>query len=311
MHRYTNRVDKKISNLMAALQPSVPRKPSKTHEPVRPPKDQLSQTKVEDDLHVRVHKVRAHLLSMTRTLKTVKTDKIALPIHNAHPPVSWPRCLLPICVISMRPMRMLTLWSRVGPWAHLFNLFPATDGTDMDVNQLKQAGLVSPQNNIDRELRRGEVGCYHSHYRVWQHTLDKRLHSCVILEDDVDLSHADGASMLKRIGPAWKETNGTQWDVLFWAQHPRAEPNNSLPVTLASGQRSVCWSLVQQWPGCFFYMVSLQGARKLLQHALPMREPVDDYIARLSREGKVVAWALRPSLCSYRTEEVSDTMGIV
>ena len=76
----------------------------------------------------------------------------------------------PVYVISMRP----EFWARIEAQGRNIGLplqrWEATDGKSIDLAAWKRDGLFEPPlNPAERQMTRGELGCSHSHQRIWSH----------------------------------------------------------------------------------------------------------------------------------------------
>jgi glycosyl transferase family 25 len=114
-------------------------------------------------------------------------------------------------------------------------------------------------------LAPGEIACYISHIRSWEHLLASDWSHAVILEDDVELA-PHFRSVVDRIA-ALPES----WDVIkLGAGSPKPVIRR---VPLPTGESLCAYSKV---PNCTHAQaISRQGARKLLGFARPFGRPVD------------------------------------
>ena len=61
-----------------------------------------------------------------------------------------------------------------------FEFFDAIDGATIDVEDLHQRGIL-----LDKELGRGEIGCFLSHREVWKIAAQRHYEKILIFEDDI------------------------------------------------------------------------------------------------------------------------------
>jgi len=153
---------------------------------------------------------------------------------------------------------------------------------------------------VEYEFSPGERGCAHSHYCMWKRVAEME-GPMLILEDDVqlDFERTDGSRMS---GEVFKErlANGMQAaadkeaDVLYlgWSgfrdgnyKHLKAPRGKKSPVVRKA---EYVWTTVAYvlWPA---------GAKKLLDRAQPMNQPVDNFMGWESREGRLSSWVLLDS----------------
>lgn len=67
--------------------------------------------------------------------------------------------------------------------------FPAVDGNELNDKLLEEIGIKSLVGYADpyhnRPMTTGEIGCFLSHYYIWQTMVDHQLQEVLILEDDI------------------------------------------------------------------------------------------------------------------------------
>ncbi|HWW55684.1 MAG TPA: glycosyltransferase family 25 protein [Sphingopyxis sp.] len=128
------------------------------------------------------------------------------------------------------------------------------------------------RRNKGRPMSKGEIGCYASHFSIWQDMIARGVAQAIILEDDtvVDWAyleplartdlHAEGIDYLRLYAkrPTWQRV--VRRDFL---QHSRAIVEL---VGLAYGTQG--------------YAITLDGARRLVAHCRIVRRPIDDEMDR-------------------------------
>jgi glycosyl transferase family 25 len=128
------------------------------------------------------------------------------------------------------------------------------------------------RRNKGRAMSKGEIGCYASHFSIWQDMVDRGVRQAIVLEDDtvVDWAyleplartdlHAEGIDYLRLYAkrPTWQRV--VRRDFL---QHSRAVVEL---VGLAYGTQG--------------YAITLAGARRLVEHCRTVRRPIDDEMDR-------------------------------
>ncbi|CCQ12671.1 glycosyl transferase, family 25 [Pseudoalteromonas luteoviolacea B = ATCC 29581] len=114
-----------------------------------------------------------------------------------------------------------------------------------------------------RPLTPGEIGCYISHFKIWQALVEQNQPYCVVLEDDLTIeSHL--AEVLALI-PKLKS-----WDMIKLSDD-RANPFIN---QLSLSEAFTLGNYLKVPNGCQGYVISLEGAKKLLQRK-PFFRPVD------------------------------------
>ncbi|WP_374262415.1 glycosyltransferase family 25 protein [Zoogloea sp.] len=156
-------------------------------------------------------------------------------------------------------------------------ILPAVEGARVD--------RASLGPDAEPGLSNGEVGCYLSHVRFWQTVVERRLPHAIILEDDVICSPT-----LMRVADEIAALD-LPWDAVRLSA---LQPIRGIPLlTLSGGERLI---LPNKHPsGTQAYMVSLAGARRLLDAIAVPKGPIDDTLDRYWRFGLCVP-VLSPSV---------------
>ena len=212
---------------------------------------------------------------------------------------------LPAYVITLRPER-LALFEDDCRALKCLNVVPATDGRDIDLDAWEREGLVSAKgefafaNDHIRPLRRGELGCFRSHHRVWQRLVDEDVECALVFEDDAVVP--DAATLNTAIEEAMRLG---EWDIAYLSHNWHG------PSPLEVGEPCLTWT--RSWAHTSFqqthaYLVTQRGARRLLEFAVPFRLPVDAYM--VCRQDLVV-WCAPDHLVVNPRDSVSDTTVIV
>jgi len=173
---------------------------------------------------------------------------------------------LPIFVINMKSSA--ERWQKTHSRLHSLGLecvrFEATVGKSLSEAE------ISTWYDADANLRKhhrnmtpGEIGCYISHMRVWQHIHNKNIPAAIILEDDLIIEE----HLSKTIDQLNMLNN---WDMIKLSDN-RANPfiesfTLATPLTLGN--------YFKVPNGTQGYAISLSGTKKLLQRK-PFFRPVD------------------------------------
>uniref|UniRef100_A0A7N9AN53 procollagen galactosyltransferase n=1 Tax=Mastacembelus armatus TaxID=205130 RepID=A0A7N9AN53_9TELE len=152
----------------------------------------------------------------------------------------------------------------------------AVDGKAMNVSEIHALGIHMLPGYSDpyhgRPLTKGELGCFLSHYNVWKEIVEQRLHTSLVIEDDLRFEVFFKRRLMNLMREV--ENEGLDWDLIYIGRkrmqidHPeKAVPNIH---NLVEADYSY-WTLG--------YMMSLQGAEKLLK-AEPLKRvlPVDEFL---------------------------------
>ncbi|XP_023677671.1 procollagen galactosyltransferase 1 [Paramormyrops kingsleyae] len=155
-------------------------------------------------------------------------------------------------------------------------VFPAVDGKALNASQIQALGIHMLAGYSDpyhgRPLTRGEMGCFLSHYSVWQEIVDRGLEVSVVIEDDLRFEVFFKRRLQNLMLEVKKE--GLDWDLIYIGRKRMQveRPEKAVPNihNLVEADYSY-WTLG--------YVMSLQGAKKLLK-AEPLKRmlPVDEFL---------------------------------
>ena len=178
---------------------------------------------------------------------------------------------LPIFVISLARAegRRAAMRARLDKLGADYEIVDAVDGAaltpaDYGDNILRRDKF---RRKFGREILDGEIGCYLSHYRLWQRMVTEKIPSALVLEDDADwdedlLAVADDIDNLD-----WS------WGVVLFSAKQRKVPGRILEETIGDNRKLLlCGRRVATAAG---YVISQMGAWALLQHCREITAPID------------------------------------
>ncbi|XP_033927849.1 procollagen galactosyltransferase 1 isoform X2 [Melopsittacus undulatus] len=174
---------------------------------------------------------------------------------------------------SERRARMLrTLWEQ----EISCKLVEAVDGKAMNSSEVEALGIRMLPGYRDpyhgRPLTKGELGCFLSHYRVWQEILARGLGKSVVFEDDLRFEIFFKRRLMTLMQEL--EAEGIPWDLIYIG---RKRMQVERPEKAVPGVRNLVEADYSYWT--LGYVLSLRGARKLLA-AEPLAKmlPVDEFL---------------------------------
>lgn len=142
----------------------------------------------------------------------------------------------------------------------------------VNIGQYKKDSSQSVQQ-LGRELSNGEIGCILSHQSIYREMIKKSMPYALILEDDVDLN-ADVVELCKKV-----ELESLECDTLLLGYHGKTREqlllNASYMKTLNKSTK--VYKLNELAYGAYGYIISLQGAVKLLEQSSTFILPIDHY----------------------------------
>lgn len=129
------------------------------------------------------------------------------------------------------------------------------------------------QRNVGREVMPGEVGCYHSHLKVWKALASSGADIGLVLEDDVVF----GPDFCRAVNAALGDTE--KWDILK-LNHIRAK----FPIRLGRVDKWMFCHCIGPLTGTGAYLIKADVADGLTKCFLPISRPIDHQIDLLHRE---------------------------
>lgn len=151
------------------------------------------------------------------------------------------------------------------------------EAVDASKGEHLKVSRYSPKRALwlrSRYMTPGEIGCFASHYLLWQRCA-AGTEPMVIIEDDVSIE------------PGFARALGLAEETIGDLDFVRLAGLNDVP-TVAIGPRRSGYRIVGLLKGASgtqCYAISPEGARKLLAKADRWIEPVDDYIDRFWTHG--------------------------
>ena len=155
-----------------------------------------------------------------------------------------------------------------------YEMLEAVDGRQLNDSYLAELGVKMLPGWRDpwgsRPITNGEIGCFLSHYFIWERVLQENLSSVIVLEDDIRFL----PQFRKRFYAVAGEVRqlAADWDLVYLGRKRlvRGEP-------LLKGARWVVRPAYTYWT--VGYMISSRGAGKLIaQDPLKRMMAVDEYL---------------------------------
>ncbi|XP_050448494.1 glycosyltransferase 25 family member [Cataglyphis hispanica] len=183
-----------------------------------------------------------------------------------------------------RRSRMHRLFDELGIRAEIID---AVDGRILNESSLQKWGVMPMPGYSDpyykRPMTMGEIGCFLSHYSIWQKVLEHGYKSVMVLEDDVRFE----PFFRQKVNYVLAELSylGIEWDLVYIGRK-RLETSES-PV---EGSKVLLHAAYSYWT--LGYILSESGAKKLID-AMPLGKlvPVDEYLPILSDTHPNEQWA--------------------
>ena len=196
--------------------------------------------------------------------------------------IAWPTELAQgnVYVITIRTDRWNRMRTRLGNWAKYVKRFQGTNGNTINARSWyneKKLGL--------KHMKRGRIGCYDSHVRVWKTIQQTAVPFALVLEDDADFGYS--SHLISRIQGAIRTLGSHAWDVLLLGHYN----DRKYKPGLGNGI-----SRATKWQPMHAYLISQTGVKKLLKNAMPIRHALDVYVGSQMAKG-LIMYRMEPRLC--------------
>ncbi|XP_055383197.1 glycosyltransferase 25 family member-like [Condylostylus longicornis] len=176
--------------------------------------------------------------------------------------------------LNRRPERKHKMELQFREMGLIVERFEATDGREIKFDDLESMGVKILPNYEDPILRRkikiGEIGCFLSHYKIWEKIIELGQKEVLIFEDDVRFFPFFRTKAFHLIEEARKTAN---WDILYLGRKPLNLENEKW----ANSDKTLIYPGWTYWN--LGYAVTLECAKKLVA-AKPLEKmlPVDEFI---------------------------------
>ena len=172
-----------------------------------------------------------------------------------------------------------------------FERFEGINGKLLDIKNDNRVSLRTKRNILYQKRRDhedldtpGGVGCYLSHYMCWKKFLDTDKEKLLILEDDAEIPD----DFLEKLMNAMEDLN--QEDIKrpdIWMLAKPFAGTWVRALEIGSPTYSKNWSYDYMAP-LTGYILTRQGAKILIDNAIPIDGHVDHYMRRCSQMGMLV-----------------------
>lgn len=150
-------------------------------------------------------------------------------------------------------------------------IWKAVDGKELSEEFLVSKNIKAIDGYMDpyhkRPMTYGEIGCFLSHYRVWEDMIANNMSKAIVLEDDVRFER----DFKNRWQRALTRFDASSYDFLYLGRKIQHPNNESLVDELFARPYYSYWTIG--------YMITLRGALKLTA-AQPLSKliPVDEFL---------------------------------
>ena len=149
-----------------------------------------------------------------------------------------------------------------------YDIADAVDGNDdLSPFDAQLQNLGDCEKRLGVKFDAGSVGCYLSHYRLWEKIANDNIPAAVILEDDAQLGKDFMQAAAAAAHCKW------EWDVILLHADGRRGGGMRVLSSLDDGRELVQYQ--RHHYATAAYLVSLSGAKKLRDYCRRLRLPID------------------------------------
>ena len=163
-----------------------------------------------------------------------------------------------------------------------YRVYKAINGNVIDINKLVFEGIGNSYEPIvkirDNLMSQQQYACFMSHLNIWEIFLQTQRNYCVVLGDNIKLTNNFKIKLAKVL----EDLNDTNLDGVLLSdasicQQQFSEKCNSYYVDYPTIIHPVYLG-----KSCPAYILTREGARKLINHTIPISMPVDTFFNQLN-----------------------------
>lgn len=216
----------------------------------------------------------------------VKVEKVKTYIINMKSAVSRREYMLDIC-------------SKYKNFLDI-EFFEAINGHNLEDDVIYEK--YNPQKSIKfigRPLKKGEIGCILSHIEIYKRIIENNIKYALILEDDIILDD----NLANEINSIFSYPKN--WDVVLYGHYSYYLNNREIPSPVSIWNKykregnSTLYRLTGFGYGTHGYLISQNGAKKLLKELSEYYAPIDYYT---SNTKKFNVFAILPTIIKVNTK---------
>ncbi|VDN02504.1 unnamed protein product [Thelazia callipaeda] len=167
-----------------------------------------------------------------------------------------------------------------------YTFWEATDGSNLDAEPLYSEVEFLPEFEdpfTGRPMTTGEIGCFISHYRIWQEVVAKKLSRVLVFEDDLRF-HVNTTDFLAELLQDL-DSSKIDWDLIYLGRKIlRGDDERWLP-----NHRHLTTVSYSYWT--LGYLLSQNGAQKFIRgNPLKKLLPVDEYMPIMYNKHPNTTW---------------------
>jgi GR25 family glycosyltransferase involved in LPS biosynthesis len=160
-----------------------------------------------------------------------------------------------------------------------YEIYKAVDGKELSETEINKLLSITSLHSLNVEANnhknirtKGAIGCYLSHYNLWNEMIKRNYDNILIIEDDVEAeyNYDEIITFINSI-PSNYNIALLSWFTL-WFDKLENKKNKKVINEYWDQYKSI------NMFGTAVYMLNKEGAKKLIKNALPINYQVDAYI---------------------------------
>lgn len=186
--------------------------------------------------------------------------------------------------LMRRPTKLRRVLSQLHKFGISATVVDAIDGDAFTSQQeVADVGAFTLPNyrghkNTLPHLTTGQLGCFMSHYTIWDYMVEKNIPSALILEDDFDLQE----DFIRRLGENLEEARYEDWNLMYLGRSPTEGDSRRASRHLAEPGYTL-WTVA--------YIFRLDAAKALVEQQVQRRlAPLDHYFSIAMGKGLGGHW---------------------
>lgn len=152
-----------------------------------------------------------------------------------------------------------------------YTFIEAVNGYDLDLNELKLKKIISEEC----KLKRGEIGCSLSHYKIYEEILKNNAEISLVLEDDVFF--VDGFNI--KFNMIMKRIKNINWDIFYLGINCYTDCCKEGEYIGSKIHGIYCPKHVVA--GTHGYLIKKQSIKKIMDCFLPINKAVDIFLMNI------------------------------
>jgi len=179
--------------------------------------------------------------------------------------------------LKRRPDRLTRMKACFEELGISYKLIDAVDGKKLTASYLEALDIKQCANYRDpysnRDMTYGEIGCFMSHYKIWEDVAQNNHKKVIVFEDDIRFEPYFKISLSNLLLDLSNAGLHAKWELLYLG---RKRLRKDLEPRV-KGANNIVWPSYSYWT--LSYLLTANGARKLLnQRPLNRLVPVDEYL---------------------------------